>query len=68
MTTSAARSDAPPVRSRRALLAGSVGNTVPACTGARAARVLGSITPGTRPLQLPCPTEHLVNSIIFTQR
>ncbi|ATW51645.1 hypothetical protein CGZ69_31385 [Streptomyces peucetius subsp. caesius ATCC 27952] len=28
MTTSAARSDAPPVRSRRALLAGSVGNFV----------------------------------------
>lgn len=42
--------------------------TVPARTGARAAHVLGSITPGTRPLQLPCPTEHLANSIIFTQR
>jgi len=29
--------------------------TVPACTGARAAAVLGSITPGRAPLRLPAP-------------
>jgi len=29
--------------------------TVPACTGARAAAVLGSVTPGNRPLRLPEP-------------
>ncbi len=27
--------------------------TVPACTGARHSRVLGSVTPGSRPLRLP---------------
>jgi anhydro-N-acetylmuramic acid kinase len=30
--------------------------TVPACTGARAAAVLGSLTPGNRPLRLPDPS------------
>lgn len=44
--------------------------SVPACTGARAARVLGSITPGRRALRLPPPAEHenLVNSLVFTAR
>ncbi|MDQ0846537.1 anhydro-N-acetylmuramic acid kinase [Streptomyces sp. V1I6] len=42
--------------------------TVPACTGARGARVLGSLTPGNRPLRLPPPSDHLVNSLIFTHR
>ena len=30
--------------------------TVPSATGARAARVLGTVTPGATPLQLPAPT------------
>ncbi|MET9420000.1 anhydro-N-acetylmuramic acid kinase [Streptomyces sp. NPDC006540] len=42
--------------------------TVPACTGARGARVLGSLTPGNGPLRLPPPSDHLVNSLIFTHR
>jgi anhydro-N-acetylmuramic acid kinase len=42
--------------------------TVPACTGARGARVLGSLTPGNRPLRLAPPSDHLVNSLIFTHR
>ncbi|MFF3286521.1 anhydro-N-acetylmuramic acid kinase [Streptomyces sp. NPDC003023] len=42
--------------------------TVPACTGAREARVLGSITPGNRPLRLPSPSDHTVNSLLFTHR
>jgi anhydro-N-acetylmuramic acid kinase len=42
--------------------------TVPACTGARGPRVLGSLTPGNRPLRLPPPSDHLVNSLIFTHR
>jgi anhydro-N-acetylmuramic acid kinase len=32
-----------------------VAGTIPACTGARSAAVLGSITPGNRPLRLPDP-------------
>lgn len=31
--------------------------TIPSCTGARGPRVLGSITPGARPLQLPTPAD-----------
>ncbi|MFJ8076902.1 anhydro-N-acetylmuramic acid kinase [Streptomyces sp. NPDC096176] len=42
--------------------------TVPACTGAREARVLGSLTPGNRPLVLPPPSKHTANSLIFTHR
>ncbi|MEU0368737.1 anhydro-N-acetylmuramic acid kinase [Streptomyces sp. NPDC006283] len=42
--------------------------TVPACTGAREARVLGSLTPGNGPLVVPPPSEHPVNSLIFTHR
>ncbi|GGW24085.1 hypothetical protein GCM10010381_03710 [Streptomyces xantholiticus] len=42
--------------------------TVPACTEARTARVLGSLTPGTRPPQLPCARGNLVNTTTFTQR
>ncbi|MCX4820586.1 anhydro-N-acetylmuramic acid kinase [Streptomyces sp. NBC_01142] len=38
----------------------------PACTGARAPRVLGSITPGRRTLRLPHLPGHLVNSLVFT--
>ena len=32
-----------------------VGGVIPSATGARAARILGSLTPGERPLQLPEP-------------
>jgi anhydro-N-acetylmuramic acid kinase len=32
--------------------------TVPACTGAKRATVLGSITPGLEPLTLPGPAEN----------
>ncbi|MEV6399462.1 anhydro-N-acetylmuramic acid kinase [Streptomyces sp. NPDC051907] len=41
---------------------------VPSCTGARAPRVLGSITPGSGPLRLPPPFGHSVNSLVFTER
>ncbi|NWF29381.1 anhydro-N-acetylmuramic acid kinase [Streptomyces sp. PKU-EA00015] len=42
--------------------------SLPSCTGARAARVLGSITPGIGPLRLPPPAKEFVNSLVFTVR
>lgn len=40
--------------------------TVPSCTGARGAAVLGSITPGRRPLQLPAPVSGPPRRIVLT--
>ncbi|MFF8841331.1 anhydro-N-acetylmuramic acid kinase [Streptomyces sp. NPDC015127] len=42
--------------------------SLPSCTGARAARVLGSVTPGSGPLRLPPPEKDVVNSLLFTVR
>jgi anhydro-N-acetylmuramic acid kinase len=39
---------------------------VPSCTGARGAAVLGSITPGRRPLQLPAPASGPPRRIVMT--
>lgn len=43
-----------------------VAGTAPACTGARGARVLGSITPGGRIPVLASPAEHRVDSLVVT--
>jgi anhydro-N-acetylmuramic acid kinase len=45
-----------------------VAGTVPACTGARGARVLGSITPGGRVPPLASPEERRVDSLIVMHR
>ncbi|MEV4681041.1 anhydro-N-acetylmuramic acid kinase [Streptomyces kurssanovii] len=42
--------------------------TVPACTGARGARVLGSITPGGRVPVLASPAERRVDSLVVVDR
>ncbi|MFK4599603.1 anhydro-N-acetylmuramic acid kinase [Streptomyces pristinaespiralis] len=45
-----------------------VAGTVPACTGARGARVLGSITPGGRVPPLVSPEERRVDSLVVMNR
>ncbi|MEU1890472.1 anhydro-N-acetylmuramic acid kinase [Streptomyces pristinaespiralis] len=45
-----------------------VAGTVPACTGARGARVLGSITPGGRVPPLASPKERRVDSLVVMDR
>lgn len=45
-----------------------VAGTVPACTGARGARVLGSITPGGRVPPLASPEERRVDSLVVMDR
>ncbi|MFH8926495.1 anhydro-N-acetylmuramic acid kinase [Streptomyces pristinaespiralis] len=45
-----------------------VAGTVPACTGARGARVLGSITPGGRVPPLASPEERRVDSLVVMNR
>jgi anhydro-N-acetylmuramic acid kinase len=45
-----------------------VAGTVPACTGARGARVLGSITPGGRVPPLVSPAERRVDSLVVMDR
>ncbi|WP_234020504.1 anhydro-N-acetylmuramic acid kinase [Streptomyces pristinaespiralis] len=45
-----------------------VAGTVPACTGARGARVLGSITPGGRVPPLASPAERRVDSLVVMDR
>lgn len=42
--------------------------SLPSCTGARSARVLGSVTPGSGPLRLPPPEKDFVKSLVFTVR
>ncbi|TXS47841.1 anhydro-N-acetylmuramic acid kinase [Streptomyces sp. t39] len=50
------------------LTAHGVTGTLPSCTGARGARILGSLTPGRGPLRLPDPVHREVNRLSFTMR
>ncbi|MGW8991966.1 anhydro-N-acetylmuramic acid kinase [Streptomyces zhihengii] len=50
------------------LTAHGVAGTLPSCTGARGARILGSLTPGRGPLRLPAVMPGDINSLSFTMR
>ncbi|MFE7379260.1 anhydro-N-acetylmuramic acid kinase [Streptomyces zhihengii] len=50
------------------LTAHGVAGTLPSCTGARGARILGSLTPGRGPLRLPAAMPGDINSLSFTMR
>lgn len=45
-----------------------VPSTVPTATGAREARILGTITPGKGPLQLPAPVERALTGLTLRSR